>query len=341
MERDRVMIGKTAKPGTIRDVAREAGLSIATVSRVINGLGKVRPATREKVMEACEKLDYVPNPAARLLSTKRSRTVAAIIPTIEHSVFAKYIAAIEKTLNERDYTLVLAISNGDPDEELRAARKLLGMGAEAVILSGAEHGRELLDLFRRRRVCHVFTSIWDADASAPAVGYDNYALARRAVEFLSEHGHRQIAVVHGPLHDNDRTRARHAGAGSARSSSVALEFFETTLSVEGGKSALRRVLESARRPSATLCFSDVLALGAYFELADAGLRIPADMSVMGFDNLDWSAHASPPLTTIDLPAEQMGVEVATQLMRNLEKGVPLVATHLAADIIYRSSVRRA
>lgn len=93
----------------------------------MNGSSKVSKATQQRVLEACARLDYVPNPAARALSTSRSRTVAAIIPTIEHSVFAKFIAAIEATLGDQGYTLVLAISNGDPEEELRGAQKLIGM----------------------------------------------------------------------------------------------------------------------------------------------------------------------------------------------------------------------
>ncbi len=327
------------KVGRIRDVARETGLSTATVSRVVNGAKNVKPDTREKVLRACEMLDYVPNPAARTLSTNQSRTVAAIIPTIEHSVFAKYIAAIEQTLGERDYSLLLAISNADLEQELKAARQLLGMGAEAFILSGSDHSRALLDMFDRRGVPYVYTSIWEQASPVPTIGYDNHLLAARAVEFLASEGHENIAIIHGPLHDNDRTRARRDGAVAAGRGKLKLDFFETVLSVEGGKKAVRSMLRGGRRHSAILCFSDVLALGSYFALFEAGLGIPQDVSVMGFDNLDWSAHVAPALTTIDLPAEQMGVEVATQLMQNLEMAQPIATTLLAAKIIKRRSVR--
>jgi len=165
------------KVGRIRDVAKETGLSIATISRVMNGASNVKAETREKVLSACAKLDYVPNPAARTLSTNRSKTIAVIIPTIEHSVFAKYITGIEQTLNQRGYSLVMAISNADPEEELEAARKLLGMGAEAFILTGADHSQELLDTFERRSVPYVLTSIYDSASAGPSVGYDNQQLA--------------------------------------------------------------------------------------------------------------------------------------------------------------------
>lgn len=328
------------KVGRIRDVARETGLSIATISRVMNGATNVKPATRKKVLDACLRLDYVPNPAARILSTKRSKSIAVIIPTIEHSVFAKYITAIEQSLGERGYTLVLAISNADPDEELKAAIKLLAMGAEAFILSGAEHHPDLLSMFKRRQVPYVFSSIYEQDCDSPTVGYDNYLLGACAVEYLSAQGHKDIAVIHGPLQESDRTRSRRAGASSAARQHTNLSFFETTHNVEGGKLLTQSLLEhNTSKYTAILCFSDVLALGVYFALFEAGISIPQDISVMGFDNLDWSAHVVPALTTIDLPAEKMGIEVARQLIDCLENKSELQAALIPAEIIERQSVR--
>ncbi|MEO1025886.1 MAG: LacI family DNA-binding transcriptional regulator [Pseudomonadota bacterium] len=324
--------------GGIRDVARETGLSIATISRVMNGAKNVSPLTRQRVTEACERLDYVPNPAARALSTARSKTIAAIIPTIEHSVFAKFIAGIEQTLGEKGFSLVLAISNGDQEEELIAARKLLGMGAEAFILSGITHADALLDMFRRRQVPVAFTSVWEPDLDVPTIGYDNLKLATEAVQYLGALGHEHIAILHGPL-DNDRTLARRNGAKMGAAQKQELNFFETELSVACGRRAVRDVLEHKNRPTAILCFSDVLALGVLFGLNEAGLSVPNDVSVMGFDNLDWARETHPPLTTINLPAGQMGNAVATQIMNHLELGAPLGSELLSAEIIKRASVK--
>lgn len=330
----------TRKIGTIRDVAKEAGLSIATVSRVMNGAKNVSPETRERVLTASRTLNYLPNPAARALSTSRVKTIAAIIPTIEHSIFAKFIAGIEHALAKRGYSLVLAISNNDETEELEAARKLLGMGAEAFILSGAAHSDALLELFLRRGVPHVFTSVWDPKSTAVTIGYDNCALAAEALGYIAKHGHRKIAVVHGPLVESDRTRSRRAGAASAKTGDLEIDYFETRLDIAGGKVAIRRILEKGGGCTAVLCFSDVLALGAYFGLAEASLRVPEDFSVMGFDNLDWSSEIFPPLTTINLPARKMGSDVGTQLMDLLDFGKQLAPALLPGRIVERSSVRR-
>ena len=328
------------KVGGIREVARETGLSVATISRVVNGAENVKPQTREKVLLACEKLDYVPNPAARSLSTRRSKTIAAIIPTIEHSVFAKYITAIEQTLSDHDYSLVLAISNSDLRSELKAARQLLGMGAEAFILSGADHFAELLNVLDRRNVPYVFTSVWDEGSPVPTIGYDNYDLAKRAVNYLRSLGHKKIAVTHGSLQESDRTRARREGAVAAIGDGVTIDFYETPLNVEGGKLAVKAMFKSSLQYTALLCFSDVLALGAYFSLMEAGLKVPDDISVMGFDNLDWSGHVVPSLATIDLPAEKMGKEVAIQLVEYLERSKPISPKRLETDIVKRDSVRQ-
>lgn len=325
--------------GSIRDVAKDTGLSIATISRVMNSVANVSPKTRKTVLEACERLDYMPNPAARALSTSKSKMVAAIIPTIEHSVFAKFVAAIERTLSEQGYTLVLAVSNSDADEEQRAARKLLGMGAQAFILSGAVHRQDLIEMFERRDVPFVFTSVWAETADKPTIGYDNARLAADAVRYLVDCGHTEIGVIHGPLVESDRTRARKQGA-QTMAAIANLTYFETPLSVHGGKLAVRKVFEASSGITALLCFSDVLALGAYFGLMKAGKCIPDDISVMGFDNLDWSADAEPALTTIDLPASDMGRAVAQQIMDSLENNGTLHTHQLEANIMERASVRK-
>ncbi|WP_299591997.1 LacI family DNA-binding transcriptional regulator [uncultured Tateyamaria sp.] len=325
---------------SIRDVARETGLSTATISRVVNGGTRVSEETRKRVLDACARLDYLPNPAARALSTRRSKVVAAIIPTIEHSVFAKFIAAIERTLGLRGYSLVLAISNSDEAEELAAARKLLGMGADAFILSGQTHSGALLNMLAKRQVPYAHTSVWDPDSTCPTVGYDNAGLAKEAVKHLHSHGHRNVAIVHGPLVESDRTQARCDGARSLHGLFDTLDFFETPLSVAGGKACVGRTLADGGGYSAYLCFSDVLALGAYFACADAGKRIPQDVSVMGFDNLDWAAEVVPPLTTIDLPAFGMGEAVGAQIVECLETNAPLQSQLLPARIIQRGSVAR-
>ncbi len=321
-------------------MARETGLSIATVSRVINNSANVNEKTRQQVLDACDRLSYLPNSAARALSTSRSKTIATIIPTIEHSVFAKFISGIAQALDERGYSLVMAISNADEEAELKAARKLLGMGAEAFILTGANHSAVLTQTFARHDVPYIFTSVWDPTDSVATVGYDNAKLAGEAVEHLVANGHRHISVVHGPLSESDRTVARKQGAETAGKREAQLQFIETELSVAGGKAAVHKLSSTGFDCTAVLCFSDVLAMGVYFGLAEIGKSVPEDISVMGFDNLDWASETVPALTTINLPASGMGSNAAIELVRSLETGKPVRKQHLSAEIVERVSVRR-
>jgi LacI family transcriptional regulator len=305
----------------------------------MNGNPKVNPKMRAEVLRVAKQLNYVPNPAARALSTRKTKTVAAIIPTIEHSVYAKYITAVEQTLGKHGYNLVLAISNADLTQELVAAEQLVAMGAEAFILTGADHRQDLLGLLERRAIPVLFTSIFDAASAVPTIGYDNTALASSAIEYLQSNGHHNIAVAHGPTHESDRTVARCAGVALALSGQNTAPLVEVELSVEGGREAAKRILEMIPRPTAILCLSDVLALGVMFQMQSVGLTIPDDISIMGFDNLDWSKDSHPSLTTIDLPATEMGAVAARLVVDRLEHDTPMKSVPLQANIVRRNSVR--
>ena len=138
-----------SKPG-VRTIARATGLSIATVSRVLNGAANVRPETRAQVLAAIRELGYLPNSAARALSTQRTRTIAAVIPTLAHSIFARFLNAIELELASNRYALVIGTTDGDLPQELKRVQEMLNLGAEGLILSGARHHRDLFQLIEQR-----------------------------------------------------------------------------------------------------------------------------------------------------------------------------------------------
>lgn len=327
------------KFGTIRDLAQATGLSVATVSRVMNGAQNVSEKARTQVLEASSRLNYIPNPAARALTTRRSKTIAAIVPTLEHSIFARFLTAVEQSLSLSGYSLVVATSGGDPAEELRITRKLLGLGAEGFIYSGVERHPDLLNELELRNIPCVFTSCWNERAPAATIGYDNFRLARDAVSFLVDAGHEKIAVIHGPKTNNDRTKARIQGVRSFTGSRAEIAFLETELSVGGGAQAATEVLAQHQGTTAVLCFSDVLALGALFHLTGTGLSVPDDISLMGFDNLEWAETSNPPLTTIDLPTIEMGKISSRALVDKLDSRTEIEPMLLEGRIVVRESVR--
>ncbi|MEM9780182.1 MAG: LacI family DNA-binding transcriptional regulator [Pseudomonadota bacterium] len=323
----------------LRDVAREAGVSVATVSRVINKSESVRLATRERIEATIAELGFTPNPLAKAFSAGRTRTVGAVIPTVGHAIFANFLNALEGELSALGYALVIATAGDDAQVECARVRALLEMGAEGIIVSGTAHEPELTAMVEGFGVPLVYTSVFDPDADRPTIGYDNAQLAAEAVEHLTGLGHRRIAVLHGPTAGNDRTRLRIDGAQRAAAAvpGTQVRLHQTELTEAAGVSAAQALLAEGPGVTAILCLSDVIALGVLFALARAGAHVPDQISVMGFDDLSWAQHAHPPLTAVHLPAERMGRTVGAALVRHLEEGVPIEPTLLDGRVFVRAS----
>ncbi len=323
------------RPG-VRAIAEHTNLSVATISRVLNDAQNVRPETRERVHKAFAELGFRPNPAARALSTSRTRTIGAVVPTLSNSIFARFLDGVEQEMALHGYAVVIATAENGRAQEFQRVREMINLGAEGIIITGATHDPGLLDLVHQQSLPTVCISIYRPDFELPTIGYDNELLARDAVNFLRSLGHERLAVLHGPPEENDRTQMRLKGARDA-AEGLAVSFSGSSLDVIGGAEAARKVLEGASKPTALLCLSDVLALGAFFELARAGIKVPEEMSVMGFDDLDWAAVSEPRLTSISLPTTRMGRKAALALVEKLDRDQPLESERLDAEIVVRGS----
>ncbi|WP_424930716.1 LacI family DNA-binding transcriptional regulator [Amaricoccus tamworthensis] len=291
------------KRANLRDVASKAGVSVATVSRVMNNPDSVAPDTRERVETAMRALHWTPSAAARAINSGRTRFVGALVPTLDSDIFARVLAEMESRLALHRLSLVVATTGGDADIEAQKAQALLDIGAEGLLVSGAAHSPEFRALLERTRLPAVATSWYDPDFLLPTVGYDNRAAANLALGHLADLRHTRIAVLHGPVENNDRTEAR---LSALRESDVELSFHQTALSVAGGRDATREVIRATPQPSALLCLSDVLAAGAIYECHHAGIKVPQDMSIIGTDDLPGSSQLHPALTTVHLPVGRMG-----------------------------------
>ncbi|MBX2867321.1 MAG: LacI family transcriptional regulator [Acidiferrobacterales bacterium] len=326
----------------IRQIAAKAGVSIATVSRVLNGSEKVADSTRDRVMAAVSQTNYRPNAAAKALATNRTRTIAALIPTLEHSIFAVFIHAIEDEVARAGYSLVIATHGFDDNTEAERCNEVIKLGAEAIIVSGAEHSEDFFRLIDTYAVPCLYTSVYEPENSRASIGYDNRKLGSEAILFLQSLGHSRIAVIHGPIEQNDRMRLRVAGVKDVqqRDLNTRISFFQAPIGVEGGALVARKWFEQDHLPEACLCLTDTHALGVMFESQRHQIRIPEELSVMGFEDLDWAEHCEPGLTTIALPAADMGKIAGAALVRHLDNGEPLAHQLLQASIVERGSTSR-
>ena len=332
---------KRAKSIRLSDIAREARVSTTTASRVFSTPEKVRPEIILRVQAVAEKLGYLPNSAARALRSRRTRMVGAIIPTLNHAIYAKEVESLNNRLRHSGYSLVITTSDYRLDSELEQARILLERGIEALVLVGDEHDPKLYRLVADQEVPYINTYVYKPEQRHACVGFDNRLAGRKLANHLIDLGHRTIGMIGGISYHNDRARERILGVREALLEN-GLELpgrllTEKPYDIASGREALRYMLAAAQPPTAIVCGSDVLAFGALAECQAIGLRVPDQLSIVGFDNLEFAAHLTPPLTTIEVPAEKMGERAADFLIRQLAGDRQLEFIELEANLILRGT----
>lgn len=335
----------TKNPNTpnLQDIATAAGVSTATVSRVLNSPSDVRPLLRERVEAQIRALGYVRHGAARALASARSHTVGAVIPTLESAIFASGVNAVEKRLTVAGYTLLLAVTNYDLAHEYEQVQALIERGVDGMILVGRDHHEDTLNMLARQRCPFVTTWTYSPDAPYPCVGFDNPGAARRITEHLLELGHTRVGMIAGLTEGNDRARERITGVETALASrGLKLNrraLIEKPYEVSEGRNAFRALMKLpvSVRPTAIFCGNDVLAVGAMLEAQHLGIRVPDDVSIVGFDDLPLAEHLLPGLTTVHVPSRRMGERAAEYLLHCIAGDAPEPRNELPTDIMIRGT----
>lgn len=326
------------------DIAREAGVSVATVSRALNRPAAVQPETLARVRSVAERLGYVPNRRAQALVSGRSRTVGVVVPTLDSPIFAAMLQALQRTLDDGAHQMLVASHGYDAAREGAAVAQLAAQGVDGLIVIGADRPEATWAAIARAGLPLV--QLWCGAPQADCVGVDNTAAGRMIGRHLAALGHRRIGVLCGRLAANDRQRARLAGLRDALGQAgVALpdsHVVEAPLTISGGRVAARRLTGLEPRPTALVGLIDLLAIGAVIELGAMGLAVPGDVSVAGIDNLAFAAHIAPSLTTVDIPAEAIGTEAGRLMLARLGGDAPMPPDHrdLPIRLILRASTGR-
>lgn len=287
-------------------------------------------------------LGYVRNHAARALRSQRSHMVGVLIPTLDYAIYASLVGAAAQRLSSAGLSALVATFNFDLQTELREARLLIERGAEALILIGQKHDPALYSLLHQHDVIFVNTYTLDPNSTHPSVGFDNAAAAAAMTRHIVHLGHRNICVISGRTHDNDRTTTRLAGIRNELiHHGIALppdRIIESPYSITSAREASAALLARITpQPTALICGNDVLALGALIECRENGLRVPEDISIVGFDNLELSRHSSPPLTTINVPTAHMGDVAASYLLDRLDGKEVAPQSIVKVEVILRET----
>ncbi|MEM7189202.1 MAG: LacI family DNA-binding transcriptional regulator [Pseudomonadota bacterium] len=327
---------------TLEDVAKAAGVSTATVSRCLNLPDRVQEKTRNRVTQAIEDLGYTPNFGARAMAAKRTYTIGAVIPTMENAIFARGIQAFQEALHERGYTLLVASSAYRPEVEEEQIRKLIARGADGLLLIGQDRDAAIYDFLSRHKISALIAWIYADNAPLPCVGFDNYGAMQRLAERVIALGHRRIAMISGINDGNDRARMRVEGVRAALAANgldpSTLRCIETRYSIECGGEAFDELIASGINPTAIMCGNDVLAVGAIKRAQARSIKVPEDISITGFDDIELSQIIEPELTTVHVPHREMGRKAAEVLIRSLEGEGAGRSIELAPSIRMRASL---
>ena len=318
-----------SKPPTIREVARRAGVSVATVSRVMNGRGSVSERTRRTVGEAIRDTGFRPNVIGRGLKTARSGTLGVLVPSLRNPIFADAVHGIERAAEAGGYRILLTSSNYLPGKEVAAIDVLLCNRVEGLVLTVAdESSSQALEILDRSNVPFVLVFNPAGCAKHSVVTIDNFAAARDIVSRLVRMGHRRIAMIAGDSEASDRSNLRRAGYERALADAGLRPgpIIEVSFDSRGLERHCRALLSCDPAPTALFCSTDMLAIGAIRGFAALGLKVPDDVSVVGFDGIEVGRCMSPSLATVVQPAEDMGARAVEHLLERLNAGAP--ATNL-------------
>jgi LacI family transcriptional regulator, repressor for deo operon, udp, cdd, tsx, nupC, and nupG len=329
-----------ARVRTVKEIASIAKVSVATVSRALQRPELVSEATRLRIHEVVKRLGYTPNALARNLRTARTRLVVALLPDITNPFFSEVIRGIEQVAHENGYSVLLGETQSSLVREQAYADMVAGRQADGIITMS--HRVPAIPIDGRLPVVNACEYVRDSNISS--VYIDNVAAAGVAVDYLVTLGHRDIAFIAGPSSSPicvDREQGYRLALQRATIPADPALTAIGDFSIEAGERAIERLLSQGKSFSAVFCSNDEMAIGAMRALISHGLRVPEDISVVGFDDIRYARYTSPSLTTIAQPKNALGREAMTMLIELLnDPEVPPRKRVLSADLVVRGSTAR-
>jgi DNA-binding LacI/PurR family transcriptional regulator len=306
----------------IRDIANLAGVSTATVSHVLNNTRFVSEELKQKVREIIEHNGYTPNAHARNLASRQSRTFGLILSDLSNPFFPDLVKSIQECAIAEGYDVTMANTNYDPQRTLASVQRMLEQRVSGVAVMTSEMDISLIGRLTAREVAMVFLDVGKVGPYVNNIAVNYEKGIRAGVEHLLDLGHRRIAYISGPqaLKSAQRRRLAFTKAMKRYESSLHTQpsVYEGDFKATGGRQAVAEILRQKPMPTAILAANDLMAMGALSELRKAGLRVPEDISVIGFDDISFAALTDPQLTTIALPREEIGRAAVEALLNTIK-----------------------
>ena len=308
----------------MKDIARDLGLSVVTVSKVLRDHPDIGEETRKRVLQRVKELDYEPNILARSLVTGRSYLIGLIVPGLIHPFFAEVAKALSKAIVDKGYSLIVSSSEEDPALETREIRHLLARRLDALVIASSGTDTQLFRRMRSQSQPFVLIDRAFDDLEADFVGIDDVAAGRIATTHLIEMGRRNIAHISGRVNSTGMRRkegyleALRAHKLPVRENYILSREYVDIDSARQGAEAMRQLLQTTPRPDAVFCHNDPMAIGAMNVILDAGLRIPEDIAVVGCGNLNYNDWLRVPLTSIDQRSHLIGQRAGEILLGMIE-----------------------
>jgi len=339
------MTAKGKQPVTISDIAREAGVAKSTVSKVLSGVASVSQNTRERVLEVARRLNYHPSVVAQSLKSKKTRAIGLVLPNIMNPFFLYILKGVEDAAIENGYIVVFCESDNKKNKESLYFQIFEERWVDGVIFSGVEDDSEEEKYIKSLHEKGIPVVLIDREIEGyftNAVLIDNKGAAFTATTYLLELGHRRIASIVGP--QNIKIFVKRLEGYKVALSKYGVDFdprmvVEGDLSVESGAAAIQKLMAEGLRFTAVFASNDLMAIGAMKELQRIGIKIPRDISIVGFDDIPLAALVTPSLTTVSQPAYEMGMEAVNLIKKNIESGKAIESKIiLPTKLVVRESV---
>ncbi len=307
---------------TIKDIAKEAGVSHTTVSRALNGNPTISPETVSRIQEIAESMGYLGSATARGLKTNRSQVIGVVVSRIDNPYFGEIIQGIEETINKHGYSLFIASSNRDPSKEKTIVHAFAQQSVDGVIICTSSFGEENSAVLDQFEIPSVMVNNETPEKYDLSLKHDDLSAGGAVARYLIALGHKRLAYIGDSTAARINNERQQGFIDELNQNGKSIEpqiiIHSSGRQIENGEEAMMRLLRIRPYPTAVFCFNDLMAIGAIKKIKDHNLRVPEDISIVGFDNIPYSAYISPALTTFNQPKFKIGQEAAGMLLHELE-----------------------